>query len=452
MDDFTFTFDVEPFKTAIEQISKGFEALKQSVGQGLDMVENKSGETVQNTVNQVKKSGKQLKKNMDINVANFSDNSKKMINSLITKLGLLAAGFFSIRKALQYIPEVGRAFKHAGDIALRSFLWPLRRQLIPLLNKMLAWVRDHRAMFVRWGTVLANAFRTVFTIVKGIIGVVKTLVDSFISKFELIFGKTTNKLSDVMNILMFKFTVMIEYLLAVLKPVAEKIGSLAAYIAGLFKDFFEGFKEGLGDITPFIGDITDSLSGLWRVLNKINTSGGLLNKTFRTLGQILGIVLQPVLAFIAQSIDFLSNSIENLIYGIDILKAMKAGDIGEIARLREERKKISDELTQRTRERWSGVGTGMLESLKGLRDIWVTPKKETSRNEIIKEPIRVPAKTENKNIKLEAKIDMGKTEININTEGDAEKIGKQFATSMSQTLNQQLRKMLQDSNLGVASA
>ena len=59
---------------------------------------------------------------------------------------------------------------------------------------------------------------------------------------------------------------------------------------------------------------------------------------------------------------------------------------------------------------------------------------------------------ENKNIKVEAKIDMGKTEINITSEGDAQRIGKEFASNMSQELNKQLRKMLQDSNLGVASA
>jgi len=449
MDDFVFTFDVNPFMAAMDQISKGFETLKESVQGFSQTTEGKSNETIQKTNEVIKKGNDKLKKGMEVSVSNFADNSKKMLNSLIKRVAALGTAYLSIRKVLQYIPEIGRAFRHAGDIALRSLLWPLREELIPLLNKMLAWVRDHRVMFVRWGAVIANAFRSVFTIVKGIIGVVKTLVDSFMSRFELIFGKTTNRLSDVMNIIMFKFTVMIEYLLAVLNPVAEKIGTMVAGIAGLFKEFFIGFKDAAGDLSPYLSDIANSLSRIWTSITGINDSTGILGKTFRTLGQILGTVLHPILAIIGQTIDTLASGIEGIISAVQVFKAWKRDDKDEIRRLMNEREVMSKEFEARMKQRWGNAWENIKEGVKGIGETWTKPKENT---EIIKEPVRTSMNTESKTIRLEAKIDMGRTEININTEGDAQKIGEQFAMSMNQTLNQQLRKMLQDSNLGVAGA
>ena len=205
-----------------------------------------------------------------------------------------------------------------------------------------------------------------------------------------------------------------------------------------------------------------------------------------------------MIAIIGQSIDILASSIEGLISAIKILKAWRKDDNNEeVKRLMLEREQMSKDFEARMKKRWSTTWEGMKEGFlkvvapeerktkpvevpikptiqkrneapmkpivipERIKESKETQTRETkeSKEKIIERekkitlnPVKTFKKTETKNIKVEAKIDMGRTEININSEGEAEKIGKEFASNMSQELNKQLRKMLQDSNLGVASA
>ena len=438
MDDFVFTFDVNPFKSAIDQITTGFDSLRSTLENFSNVAQGKSEQWIKNTSETIKKTSRKMKQHTETSITNFSENASKMISALTKRVLGLGAAYLSIRKALQYIPEIGRAFRHAGDIALRSFLWPLRKLLIPVLNDLLAWVRDHRIMFVRWGSVLANAFKAVFTIVKSVINLIKTLAGAFIDKFEQMFGKTTTKLSDVMNILMFKFTVLVEYLTAILTPVAEKIGALVANIVGLFRKFFEGIAEGAGNIKPYFADILGQLGRLFELITNISDSAGVMGKAFKTLGIILGATLQPFLAGIGQTIDIIASGVEKLMLTLKAFKAWREDDTAGLRKALKEREQVNKDFQERFEKRWKAVGAGLTEAGKGIGKTWTEPVKESKSST-------------SKNVKIETKIDMGKTEINIKTEGDAKKAGENFAMGMSHTLNRELRKMVNDAALGVAS-
>ena len=90
----------------------------------------------------------------------------------------IKAGQALMRKFSQHIPEVGRAFNIAGQVFFKNFFWPLRRMLMPMLQRMLDWVRDHRTLFVKWGTVLANIFKVIINLGKQLVSIFTTITDT----------------------------------------------------------------------------------------------------------------------------------------------------------------------------------------------------------------------------------------------------------------------------------
>jgi len=112
--------------------------------------------------------------------------SKGVSISAMSFLKINAALSFAkmgISKLMSNIPEIGQTFKIAGDVITRNFLWPLRQQLMPYLQKFLNWVRDHRAMFVRWGAVLVNVFQVVVQGVKSAINILKPFYEAAVKLF-----------------------------------------------------------------------------------------------------------------------------------------------------------------------------------------------------------------------------------------------------------------------------
>lgn len=87
----------------------------------------------------------------------FGDSSAKMSNAVTAGIlkagavvGALVGTFKGLGNVLKRMPEIGQVFGVAKDIFFKNFLFPIRKELLPLLQQLLDWVRDNRAMFVRW--------------------------------------------------------------------------------------------------------------------------------------------------------------------------------------------------------------------------------------------------------------------------------------------------------------
>jgi hypothetical protein len=125
----------------------------------------------------------------------------KAFSKLTAILGPLTAGFFAVKGALNQIPEIGKTFSMAGSIISKNLLWPLRKALMPILQNILDWTRENRGTFVRWGQVIANAFRTAvsvgrvfWNIIKNIGGAIRDSLGRFFDFMNRDFTKTMNML------------------------------------------------------------------------------------------------------------------------------------------------------------------------------------------------------------------------------------------------------------------
>jgi len=253
-------------------------------------------------------------------------------------VGIAVKGFQKlIGEVRQHAPEIGQSFSIATDIIAKNFLMPLRRFLLPILQKMLNWVRDHRTAFVRWGSVLVN-------VVRGAIGVVKSLYDFFVRlinivgpAFKNIFGSS---FADFLNLLAAKFAVIAAFLGRLVEGAIRGLATHLGEIVGHLKEIFEnllsifGSGEGLAKLIENIGGLissvvelatrlfaaftkgfADAMQGAIPALNGIvsalkemldglrdwDSQTGILSKSFKALGLVLGvsIVAPLMLAWIA---------------------------------------------------------------------------------------------------------------------------------------------------------
>jgi hypothetical protein len=413
MDDLVFTFNAVPFLTGIDKIAKGFSLLKSAASGFFEGAKKGWNTFFQKTKKGAEETQKAVQKG-------FGDNANNIVGALTKRLGMLAGGFFALRKVMSAIPEIGRSFKIAGDIIMRNLLWPLRKLLMPMLQKMLDWVRDHRAMFVRWGVHIANAFRIVVNIVKGMISLVRRFVQSFINRFEAIFGKVTKRMGDIVNIMMFKITVVTEFLLQLFGPVFEKLGSLFATALANAKSFFDGMIEGIGDVGPDLADMMETLERFLDVFITSDKSAKSLLSTLKQIGYFVGTTLSVTFKLFAQGIDTIVTTIEGLVQAVVMLQGVYAGLTPK------QLKKQSDKF----RDIWEGFANRTLE-----------------RRDVISEAISPSAPPKDTSPKVEIK-----SNINVNvTEGNAKKAGESFADGVNDTLYKKMNQSINDSNLGVAT-
>ena len=333
-----FNFDVSPFLAGVNKI-----------GAGMDRIEGnakKFGSTITGAVN-------------------------KSVNGLILKVGGLIAAFKTAGAVLKEMPEVGQAFGLAKDIFLKNLLWPLRQQVMPLLQKMLDWVRDNRAQFVKWGATVANIFRTVVVVAKTLWEVFKSLVDMVGSAFQKAFNTNFKSFDEFLNVLSFKISAVIIFLgmlakqlVTDFKPAFEWIIEMGASIIDFFlklgkawatanengdslwtvmdklkttmtilaeavESAWKGFKDGFlsSSITQAMTPLTniiDTFNRLLSVLGLSDTEG--LRGAFSGLGFVLGTVLQGALTSVATILDGLVTTLDTLVALFEILQKISQGD------------------------------------------------------------------------------------------------------------------------------
>ncbi|MBD3277831.1 MAG: hypothetical protein GF388_05995 [Candidatus Aegiribacteria sp.] len=205
---------------------------------------------------------------------NVSKGMTRGFGRVLRRIGAMAAGFFAIRGALNKMPGVMRAMSSIGDVIFKNLLWPLRKRLMPILQRIADWVTDNRDTLIRIGETIVKVFQSVWKIIKAVFKVIRAVVRSFL-KLVGLYKETTRDLGTILSMIQFKFALVANFidLLADkmisglqrfnrwaqenLIPVFEKIGNAFQTIweKGL-KPFGQGVGEGFKFFVP-------GLENLW---------------------------------------------------------------------------------------------------------------------------------------------------------------------------------------------
>ena len=239
-EDVDFTFDTTGFTNGVKSIAKGI------------------SDVTRNTVRMAKSV------------------SKGVINAA-AQIGLLKLAFRGVRSAIGQMPEIGKTFSIAKDIIMKNFLFPVRKAIFPLLQKFLDWVRDNRAMFVKWGQTLVTIFEVVSSAIGRVIEIGKGLLRTFGGFFNRVFGTQIKGLNDLLNILSFKFAVAVEFLSRLLEPIVKTIEPVV-------KILVDNFSKILSPIADIAGHIIDIATGLL----DMNTNGNSLVTIFSDIAGFIG--------------------------------------------------------------------------------------------------------------------------------------------------------------------
>ena len=397
MDDVSLTFDPSSFINGLKKITEAMN--------GFESKTKEKGEQVNKT-------------------------SEGMSSFMVAKgmiMGQALMGAFN--KAFNFIknglPEVGRSMGIASDIIQRNLLWPLRKELAPILQKMLDWVRDHRAMFVRWGGVLVNIFRAVVQVMKGFISMWNALISPIADKMKSLFKNTGGGISDIFNIVLFKITAVIMFLQMAFMPLIKKMGDTIAWAIELVASFFRGFSNGIAGIAGPFSDLITQFNELLSVLTMSNSQSNMLFDVFNAIGDFVGTTLYTVISGLAQIIDGWANSIKNVTDGISWAKAKLTGTAGEAEAIANQMEKRNKEFDERTNQR-----------IDGLKKKWGTFVDRTQAT------FSPNSNTSSKQINATSKVNIEKMEIKVGPGEDPKKAGESFIEGMNKKNSQNFKNIL----------
>jgi phage-related protein len=337
-DSTVFNFDVSPFLSGLKR-----------VGDGMDRMSDKArsmGQVVTRSVGSA-------------------------LNGLILKVGGLFAAFKGLGAVLREMPEVGEAFGIAKDVFLKNLLWPLRQQVMPMLQGLLDWTRDNRAQFVRWGVAVANVFSSVVVSARVLWDVFKGLVETVAGAFQRAFHTNFKSFDEFVNVLSFKVSAVVifigmlaEELTRKMAPALEwvietgasvldffvklggawltankngdslwtvfdKIKGILVLVADAVRAAWEGFKEGFlsSSITEAMTPITkiaDSFERILKALGLGDTDG--VRGAFKALGSFLGTAFQATLVVVAELLSGIAGSLETIKDAKEALELLFKGD------------------------------------------------------------------------------------------------------------------------------
>jgi hypothetical protein len=164
-------------------------------------------------------------------------------------IGGMMLAFKGVQNAFNKgLPEIGQAFNIASDIISKNFFWPLRQQLMPVLNDILSWVTENRTLFVRWGAAIGNVFKSVVLTATELYKVVKTLVDAVGNSFQKAWGTSFQNFQEFLDVLSFKIAVVVIWFGLIAEQAMTKIQPLFNTITKLT-------TEALGKIAPEVIDL-----------------------------------------------------------------------------------------------------------------------------------------------------------------------------------------------------
>lgn len=333
-DEARFPFDVKGFKKAVDQMSESISSMETKL--------NKFGGTMQKSVS-------------------------KGIMFAAAKIGLLVKGFKSVMKNM---PEIGQAFKIAGDIMSKEFFFPIRQQIMPYLQKMLDWVRDHRALFAKWGQAVADVLKTVIDVGKTLYNTFKDVVKILTNSLQKGLGTSFKSLDEFMSVLQVKIAfvtlligdavkAMVEKIAPTFEYIVEKGSEILSFFASLASSwlslndngdslftvldkvyqvfdkivhiigdslagFFEGLIPPLKNLMTPIDNVADSFLRLLNIFGEDDNSG--LKTAFKWLGNFVGNGLVIAFEELAWAIDTVVVGIQTLAQSGKLLTDLFSGN------------------------------------------------------------------------------------------------------------------------------
>jgi len=222
-------------------------------------------------------------KNMDIALGRSVQSMKglgsqitKSVGSAITgvlgKIATLGVAFLGVKQAMQAMPVVGQSLSVMKDIFMKNFFWPLQKEIMPLLQKMLAWFTSNRATFVRWGGVLVNIFRSVMDIGKRVYEMLKQVTGVISGAMKEAFG--FSKMDEFINTLMLKVHFVILY---ITKLVSGVLGS----VPQLFEFLIKNGTQVLSTVIKWVKDIVQAVQ-----------EAGLVTALFGAIGKAIEAIIK----------------------------------------------------------------------------------------------------------------------------------------------------------------
>ena len=333
-DEAKFPFDVKGFQKAVDQMSKSVSSMEAKL--------NKFGSTMQKSVS-------------------------KGIMFVTAKIGLLVKGFKSMMKNM---PEIGQSFKIAGDIINKEFFFPIRQQIMPYLQKMLDWIRDHRALFTKWGQAVADVLKTVIDVGKTLWNTLKDVVEILTNSLQRGLGTSFKSLDEFISVLQVKIAfvtlligdavkAMVEKIAPTFEYIIEKGAEVLSFFTDLFGtwvtgndtgknfmnmmntlyDIFDKIVHVIGDsVASFLQGMLQPLKDLSAPLDTINNAfqrllslfgdgeNAGLKKVFSWLGNLVGNQLVIAFESLAIAIDTVVAGIQTLAQGGNLIKDLFTGD------------------------------------------------------------------------------------------------------------------------------
>lgn len=234
---------------------------------------------------------------MEKSVANISkrmDNFGKTMKNSVTKgiigatakIGLLVGAFKSVMKN---IPEIGQTFKIASDIIAKEFFFPIKQQIMPYLQKMLDWTRDHRAMFAKWGQSVAQVVKTVINVGKELWKVFKDVTSILVDSLQKGLGTSFKSIDEFINVLSVKISI-----------ITILLGDMMSGLFEIISPTFEYIIKTGAKVLSFFGD----LLGSWIQLNENGDSlGTVFTKLYDVFDKIVHIIGDALSGFIEGLIE-----------------------------------------------------------------------------------------------------------------------------------------------------
>lgn len=272
-DEARFPFDVKGFQKAVDQMSKSISSMETKL--------NKFGSTMQKSVS-------------------------KGIMSATAKIGLLVKGFKSMMKNM---PEIGQAFKIAGDIMSKEFFFPIRQQIMPYLQKMLDWVRDHRALFAKWGQAVADVLKTVIDVGKTLYNTLKDVVKILTNSLQKGLGTSFKSLDEFISVLQVKIAFVTLLIGDAVKAMIEKIAPTFEYIIEKGSEVLSFFTDLFG--TWIAGNDTGK-----NFMSIMNTLYDIFDKIVHVIGDSVASFLQGMLQplkDLSAPLDTINNAFQRLL-------------------------------------------------------------------------------------------------------------------------------------------
>ena len=225
-------------------------------------------------------------------------------------------------------------------------------------------------MFVRWGQVIANVFRVIKSFVMGVWEFVKRIWQSFSETIEGVFGKSKQSITDLANLVLFKIQAVVSFIWLAIEPFLKYIGKAFGKLLKIGIGFAKGFTLAMRNVLPVLGELFIAIKGVADALGLSGVNNNILIKTFRTLGNVVGSVLMPILRGLASTFDLVAAGINDMSIQIEMSKASWSGDQTRYKQLLKEREALNVNFFEKQKKRWGQQVEDWKASGRDIKATW----------------------------------------------------------------------------------